>query len=75
VREAGSDRAVVEALHERDPRSLDRARDWSERLPERHRLFFWLIDVDDGYRASWLRPPIAAGANAVSTLAKRLWPR
>lgn len=74
VLEARDDREVVEALEARDEQSLERARLWSERLPQHHRLFFWLIDVDDGYRASWLRPPIAAGANALSTLAKRLWP-
>ncbi|HKU81364.1 MAG TPA: DUF5069 domain-containing protein [Candidatus Tumulicola sp.] len=74
VLHAGSDDGVVAALRVRDRGSLERARDWSARLPARHRLFLWLIDVDDGYRASWLRPPIAVAANALSNLAKRLWP-
>lgn len=74
VLDAPTDEAVIGALHARDPQSLERARAWSAGLAERHRAFFWLLDVDDGYRASWLRLPIAAGANAVSRLVKRIMP-
>lgn len=74
VRDAAGDDEVAAALQARDRLSLERARVWSARLPERHRLFFWLIDVDDGYRPSWLRPPIAAGADAMCRLVKRLMP-
>jgi hypothetical protein len=74
VMNAPDDDAVLAALETRDPASLARARIWSENLPARHRLFFWLLDVDDGYRVTRWRAPIAAAANAISRAAKRLWP-
>ena len=74
VREAADDDGVLAAIAAHDPEALPRARTWSERLPQRHRLFLWFIDVDDGYRTTWLRAPIAATANAISRTAKRLWP-
>lgn len=52
VRAAGNDdRAVLRALQKSVPDGLERALEWSRRLPERHRLFLFLIDVDDGYAA------------------------
>lgn len=74
VLDTNGDGQVAAALLEHDPHSLERARAWSARLPERHRLFFWLIDVDDGYRSSWLRPPIVTGANLIARLVKRFLP-
>jgi hypothetical protein len=74
VRHARDDDGVLAGIVAWDADSLQRARAWSETLPERHRLFLWLIDVDDGYRSTWFRAPIAAAANAVSRTAKRFWP-
>ncbi len=74
VRDAADDDGILAAIAARDPEALPRARAWSEGLPQRHRLFLWFIDVDDGYRTTWLRAPIAATANAISRTAKRLWP-
>lgn len=74
VRDAADDEGVLAAIAARDSQSLQRARAWSEALPDRHRLFFWFVDVDDGYRTTWLRAPIAVAANAISRTAKRVWP-
>jgi hypothetical protein len=75
VRRAGDDDgAVLSELTSRDPGSLERARAWSKGLPERYGLFLWFIDVDDGYRGTWLRTPVVVAATAVSRAAKRLWP-
>jgi predicted PurR-regulated permease PerM len=50
VREAGdNDERVLELLEQRAPDGLELARRWSEKLPERHRFFFFLLDVDDGH--------------------------
>lgn len=48
-----SDDAVLHALKKEVPDGIGRAREWSRRLPQRHRLFLFLIDVDDGYGAGW----------------------
>ncbi|HEY5425095.1 MAG TPA: DUF5069 domain-containing protein, partial [Candidatus Tumulicola sp.] len=74
VKNARDDDAVLAALAARDPAALGRARAWSDRLSATHRPFLWILDVDDGYRATPLRAPIAAMADAVSRAAKRLWP-
>lgn len=75
VQSAHDDGAVVEAIGARDPAALDRARAWSERLPSEHRLFFWFIDLDDGYRrGGWFVPPIKVMAKGISRSAKRIWP-
>lgn len=74
VERAGDDDAVLSELASRDPGSLERARAWSKGLPERYGLFLWFIDVDDGYRGTWLRAPIVVVATTVSRAAKRLWP-
>lgn len=74
VRSARDDDAVLAAIAAGDPEAPARARVWSAAMPGRNRLFLWLLDVDDGYRASWLRRPINLGANAVSAAAKWLWP-
>lgn len=73
---AADDEGVVRAIGERDPAALERARAWSVRLPAKHRLFFWFVDLDDGYRRSkWLRPLVNFLANRIARTAKRLWPR
>lgn len=73
---AVDDAGVVSEIDRRDASAIARARAWSARLPSEHRLFFWFVDLDDGYRAStWLRPPVNFLANHISRTAKRLWPR
>jgi hypothetical protein len=75
VQGAADDDAVVRAIAEREPAALERARAWSARLAAEHRLFFWFIDVDDGYRASgWLHAPVRFMAKRIARTAKRLWP-
>lgn len=55
VREAGDDdERVVELLRERCPDHLELAHRWSEHLP-RHRLFLFILDLDDGYYGGPLR--------------------
>ena len=76
VADATDDDAVVRAIAQCDGASLERARAWSAHLPSEHRLFFWFVDVDDGYRASgWLRSPVNFLANRIAHTVKRLWPR
>jgi hypothetical protein len=75
VREAPDDMAVLAALAQRDPDAIARARAWSDPLPREHKLFFWFIDIDDGYRrTTWVHPLVVLGAKVVSRAAKRLWP-
>lgn len=74
VRHAPDDAAVLAALTARDAAAVERARAWSERLQRDYGVFLWVLDVDDGYRASWLRGPIMFGANAIAGTVKRVWP-
>jgi len=74
VRTARSDDAVLDAIAARDPGALERARAWSAAMPSRNRLFLYLLDVDDGYRASWLSWPVHRCAFVLSRTVKRLWP-
>ena len=71
---APDDEAVLASLASRDSTALERARAWSAKMPRRNGLFLWFLDVDDGYRASWLRAPIALGADGISRAAKWLRP-
>lgn len=76
VASAGDDDGVIRAIGEGDPAALERARAWSARLPGEHKMFFWFVDLDDGYRRSgWLQPTVNFLANCISRTAKRLWPR
>ncbi|MBV8491545.1 MAG: DUF5069 domain-containing protein [Candidatus Eremiobacteraeota bacterium] len=75
VKDAPGDEAVVAAIEARDPAALTRARAWSDRLPAEHKMFFWCIDVDDGYRKSGrLHGLVRVVANGIARTAKRLWP-
>ena len=77
VKSAGeNDDAVLAALQKKDPDGVVRAREWSERLPSRHRLFLFLLDVDDGYNPA-LRPVrgIVRAATGLATRYMRYrWP-
>ena len=76
VASAPDDDAVLREIGQRDAAAIGRAREWSARLPAEHRLFFWFVDVDDGYRASgWIATPIKVLANGIARTAKRIWPR
>lgn len=76
VAAAPDDDGIVSEIGRLDDGALERARAWSARLPQEHRLFFWLVDLDDGYRDSgWLRRPVNFLANQIARTAKRLWPR
>lgn len=53
VRAAGDDdNAVLATLQKRMPEGVERAREWSQRLPSRHRSVLFLIDLDDGHNAA-----------------------
>ncbi len=74
VRAASGDDAVLSAVAAHDLQAPARARAWSAAMPPRNRAFLWLLDVDDGYRSSALVSPVKCGANAMSRIAKWLWP-
>ena len=72
------DAAVGAALRERVAEGVEEARRWSAELPRRHRLFLWLIDVDDGYLPGPLRlfkTPANALSAALTRTLKRVQPR
>ncbi len=77
VAAAPDDAAVLAALRDRDPEALDRVRRWGERLGTEHRLFMFVLDIDDGYAgAGWrpFKPLVNAAAYALTWTIKRLWP-
>ena len=77
VADAPDDAGVLAALAARDPASLDRVRAWSETLATEHRLFMFVLDVDDGYAgAGWraLKPLVNVAANTLTWTLKRIWP-
>lgn len=78
VREAGDDdERVLALLEERVPDGVEVARRWSAGLPQRHRLFFFLLDLDDGYNDGPLqafRGLIRFLANLVSRYVRYRWP-
>jgi hypothetical protein len=67
------DDGVLVALSARDPQGIERARRWSDRIAKSHRLYFWFVDVDDGYveKSPWYGT-VHASANAISWMAKHL---
>ena len=76
VASAGDDSQVLSAIEAARPGALDHARAWGERLPRRHGLFLFCIDVDDGYvgHLRLFKPPINALTFALTWTIKRLWP-
>lgn len=77
VRAAGdNDEAVLAALEKKVPEGVERARTWSDRLPQRQRWILFLIDLDDGYNPA-LRP-VRGIVRAITSLATRYvryrWP-
>lgn len=71
-----NDDEVLAAIVARNPRALERGRAWGERLPRRHRLFLWLIDIDDGYAGALrpVKPVMNVLTNSVTWVMKRVWP-
>jgi hypothetical protein len=76
VAAAADDRAVVDALLERDPLCMDRGRAWSARTPRRFAPFFYALDVDDGYARGmgFLKPTANRVTGAITLLMKRVFP-
>jgi len=60
------------------PDGLDRAREWSRTLPQRQRLFMFILDLDDGYLDQWywkaLKRPTTIAANVFTAAIKKIWP-
>lgn len=77
VRAAGDDDGkVLAALERRVPEGVERAREWSEHLPSRHRLFLFLIDLDDGYNVALqpVRGFVRMLSGTVSRYMRYRWP-
>lgn len=76
VAAAGDDDAVIAAIEARDPQALARARAWGADVGRKHRWFFFILDIDDGYAAHLrsLRPTVTACADALTWAVKRVWP-
>ncbi len=77
VRAAGDDdNAVLAALQRRVPRGVERAHEWSERLPSRYRSFLFLIDLDDGHNAALqpMRGFVRMLTGIVSRFIRYRWP-
>ena len=59
------------------PHAVERARRWTDvEIPDRHRLFLFLMDYDDGYLGApaALKKIANAGSNAFTALVKRAMP-
>ncbi|HTX59441.1 MAG TPA: DUF5069 domain-containing protein [Verrucomicrobiae bacterium] len=78
VRDALDDDAVLRALLARDAQAFERARAWAQaELPDRHRLFLFLMDFDDGYLGEpWIAFKRASNAvtNAFCAAVKAVYP-
>ncbi len=77
VRSAGDDdNAVMAALEKRVPDGVARARVWSDRLQSRHRLFLFLIDLDDGHNAALqpVRGLVRMLSGTISRYMRYRWP-
>jgi len=77
VAEAPDDRAVLDAIAQRDRDAAERARLWSAQLPQRHGTFLGMLDLDDGYAdgaARALKPAANALSFVVTWALKRLFP-
>ncbi|MDP9018125.1 MAG: DUF5069 domain-containing protein [Candidatus Eremiobacteraeota bacterium] len=78
VANAATDDDVFRQLAIQCADGIQRARDWSARLPQRHRLFMFILDLDDGHHRAWhlrvLKRPSNVLANLVAAGAKKLWP-
>jgi hypothetical protein len=78
VKNAPDDDAVLAALIAHDAAAVERTRRWTDvELPNRHRLFLFLIDLDDGYlggSAQKMKKAVNAGSNVFTALVKRVMP-
>ncbi len=77
VKNAPDDAAVLAELEAHDADAVERTRRWTGvEIPDRHRLFLFLMDYDDGYLGT---PPVLkklanAGSNVFTALVKRAMP-
>jgi Domain of unknown function (DUF5069) len=76
VAAARTDEDILAEIGRRDPAAPDRGRAWGDLLWRRHRVFLFLIDVDDGYARSLrpFKPLINLGTNVLTWAIKRVWP-
>ena len=78
VSNALTDDDVFRQVSMASPEGIDRARAWSRTLAQRHRLFMFVLDLDDGYLDQWywkaLKHPTTVAANCLTTAIKRIWP-
>lgn len=78
VRQAGEDdERVLELLERRVPEGVELARRWSEKLPQKHRFFFFLLDLDDGHNDGPMqafRGVIRFLASLISRYVRYRWP-
>lgn len=64
-RAGGEDEKVLQMLQDRAPEGLELARRWGDRFERRHRIFLYLIDLDDGY----IKGPLGAVRSIVRVCA------
>jgi hypothetical protein len=76
VAQVPGDDAVLAAVAARDPHALQRARAWSDELPQRHAAFLRVLDIDDGYDDAWraLKPLANMLSFVLTWTVKRLFP-
>ena len=78
VRRAGDDDdKILQMVRARSGDDLAAAQRWSSQLGRRHRLFLYLIDLDDGYTGGPLqafRSAVRVGANLVARYMRYRWP-
>lgn len=76
VASAGNDDDVLAALVARDPLAIEQGRAWGEDFARRHRLFLFVIDIDDGYAGALrpFKPVLNVLSNSLTWVMKRVWP-
>jgi hypothetical protein len=77
VKNAPDDDAVLAALRAHDAEAVERTRRWTDvEIPNRHRLFLFLMDYDDGYivAPNALKKIANAGSGVFTALVKRVLP-
>jgi hypothetical protein len=77
VKNASDDATVLAALQAHDAEAVERTRRWTDvEIPDRHRLFLFLMDYDDGYLGAPapLKKFANAGSHVFTALVKRAMP-
>jgi len=73
---AADDAAVSAALTARDPGWLARGNAWTADLRKNHKLFLWLMDLDDGYLTGgrWICPALNGATAVFTAILKKIVP-